>query len=186
METIQGKHFSITDPEGVKTVIYEVNKTEKEFLEDSPKLTVERLEYTEELVGDFNRKTFYVDKPKKEGNQLVILSFGADKVVINNGILDQDKVRISKKPMPYKFQTLYSEKKEEYKDVNYTPNLKRPISIIDPETTEEIKPILYFDEKTNEVKGKCKLEPYKPYFVFEIREENGRINLVGGSPTITD
>lgn len=171
METIQGKHFSITDPEGVKTVIYEVNKTEKEFLEDSPKLTVERLEYTEELVGDFNRKTFYVDKPKKEGNQLVILSFGTDKVVINNGILDQDKVRISKKPMPYKFQTLYSEKKEEYKDVNYTPNLKRPISIIDPETTEEIKPILYFDEKTNEVKGKCKLKPYKSYFAFEIRED---------------
>ena len=48
MDTIQGKHFSITDPEGVKTVIYEVNKTEKEFLQDSPKFTVERLEYTEE------------------------------------------------------------------------------------------------------------------------------------------
>lgn len=74
-ETIQGKHFSITDPEGVKTVIYEINKTEKEFLEDSPKLTVQRLEYTEELVGNSNRKTFYVDKPKKEGNKLVILSF---------------------------------------------------------------------------------------------------------------
>ncbi len=186
MDTIQGKHFSITDPEGVKTVIYEINKTEKEFLQDSPKFTVERLEYTEELVGKFNKKTFYIDKPKKEGNQLVILSFGMDKVVINNGLLDDNKVRISKKPMPYKFETIYSEKKEEYKDVNYTPNLKRPISIIDPETTEEVKPTLYFDEKTNEVKGKCRLEPYKSYFVFEIREENGNINLVGGSPKITD
>ena len=186
MDTIQGKHFSITDPEGVKTVIYEVNKTEKEFLQDSPKFTVERLEYTEELVGQNKKKTFYVDKPKKEGNQLVILSFGTDKVVINNGILDDDKVRISKKPMPYKFQTIYSEKTGEYTDVNYTPNLKRPISIIDPETTEEIKPMLYFDEKTNEVKGKCKLAANKSYFVFEIREENGKINLVGGSPTITD
>lgn len=88
--------------------------------------------------------------------------------------------------MPFKFKTIYSEKAEEYTDVNYTPNLKRPISIIDPETTEEIKPILYFDEKTNEVKGKCKLKPYKSYFVFEIREENGDINLVGGSPKITD
>ena len=29
---------------------------------------------------------------------------------------------------------------------------------------------LYFDEKTNEVKGKCKLKPYKSYFAFEIRE----------------
>ncbi len=186
MDTIQGKHFSITDPEGVKTVIYEINETEKEYLEDSPKHTVERLEYTEELVGKLTRKTFYVDKPKKEGNQLVILSFGEDKVVINNGILDDDKVKISKKPMPYKFQTIYAEEKREYKDVNYTPNLKRPISIIDPETAEEIKPTLYFDEKTNEVKGKCKLAPYKSYFVFEIREEDGRINLVGGTPRITD
>lgn len=186
METIQGKHFSITDPEGVKTVIYEVQETGKEFLKDSPKFTVERLEHTEEIVGNFNKKTFYVDHPKKEGNQLVILSFGTDKVVINNGILSEDKVRISKKPMPFKFKTIYSEKAEEYKDVAYTPNLKRPISIIDPETTEEIKPTLYFDEKTNEVKGKCKLQPYKSYFVFEIREENGKINLVGGSPEITD
>lgn len=186
MDNIQGKHFSITDPEGVKTVIYEINKTEKEFLNDYPKLTVERLDHTEELVGNLNKKTFYVNEPKKEGNQLVILSFGPDKVVINNGILEDDKVKISKKPMPFKFQTLYSEKTEEYKDVDYTPNLKRPISIIDPDTAEEVKPTLYFDENTNEVKGKCKLKPYKSYFVFEIRDENGKINLVGGSPEITD
>ena len=31
MENIQGKHFSITDPQGVNTVIYRINKTEKEF-----------------------------------------------------------------------------------------------------------------------------------------------------------
>lgn len=29
METWQGKHFSITDPEGVNTVIYQINKTPK-------------------------------------------------------------------------------------------------------------------------------------------------------------
>ena len=88
--------------------------------------------------------------------------------------------------MPFNFQTIYSEKPEEYKEVNYTPNLKRPISIIDIETTEEVKPTLYFDEKTNEVKGKCKLRPYKSYFVFEIRENKGKVDLVGGTPTITE
>ena len=49
--------------------------------------------------------------------------------------------------------------------------MKRPICVIDPETTEEVKPILYFDENTNEVKGKCKLKPYKSYFAFEIRDK---------------
>ena len=186
MDMSQGKHFSITDPKDVNTVIYQINKTEKEFLKDSPKYTVERLEYTEELRGEMTRKTFFVDNLQEKDNQIVILSFTKDRVVINNGILDGDKVKISKKPMPFKFDTIYSEKPGEYRQVNYTPNLKRPISIIDPETTEEIKPTLYYDEETNEVKGKCKLKPYKSYFVFEIREEDNKLNLLGGSPTITD
>ena len=70
------------------------------------------------------------------------------------GILLGDEVKITKKPAPFKFDTLYSEKPGVYKEFNYTPNLKRAISIIDPETAEEIKPVLYFDETTNEVKGK--------------------------------
>ncbi len=171
MKNVQGKHFSITDPKDVNTVIYKINQTEREFLKDSPKYTIERLEYMEELRGDFKRKTFFVDNPSPDGEQLVILSFGKEKVVVNTGIMEEDKLRISKKPMPVKFDTLYSEKESVYKEFKYTPNLKRPISIIDPETTEEIKPIVYLDEETNEIKGKCKLKPYKSYFAFEIREE---------------
>ena len=174
-EIIQGKHFSITDPPEVNTVIYQVNKTPKEEMEDhSPKFTVERLEFTEEIVGEKKKKTFYVNKPAPEGDHLVILSFGNEKVVVNTGILEDAQVKISKKPMPIKFTTLYNEKETEYKEVQYTPNLKRPISIIDPETTEEIKPVLYFDEETNEVKGKCKLKPFKSYFAFEVREKINR------------
>ncbi len=167
MESIQGKHFSITDPAGVNTVIYRINKTAKEYLQEYPKYTVERLVSTEEIKGNLKRKTFFIDEPDYE-EQLLFLSFGKEKVVVNTGVLEDDKIKISKKPMPIKFDTLYSDK-EEYKEFEYTPNLKRPISIIDPETTEEVKPVLYMDEKTNEVKGKCKLKPYKSYFAFEIR-----------------
>ena len=49
--------------------------------------------------------------------------------------------------------------------------MKRQISIIDPETTEEVKPTLYFDEDTKEVRGRCKLKANKPYFAFEIKEK---------------
>ena len=169
MDKIQGKHFSITDPQGVNTVIYRVNKTPRELLQEYPKFTVQRLEYAEELNGNLKKKTFFVDEPENE-EELVILSFGQDRVVINMGLLEEDKVKIAKRPIPIKFDTLYSEQEQEYKEFRYTPDLKRPISIIDPETTEEIKPILYFDKETNEVKGKCKLKPYKSYFAFEIRE----------------
>ena len=72
MDMLQGKHFSITDPKGVNTVIYQVNKTKKEFQKDYPKYTVERLDFTEEIRGEARRKTFYVDEPQPKGNQLVM------------------------------------------------------------------------------------------------------------------
>ena len=125
-----------------------------------------------EIRGELTKKTFFVDEPSNDYDQLLILSFAKEKVVVNMALLEDDKVKISRKPMPIKFNTLYSEENSEYKEFKYTPNLKRPISIIDPETTEEVKPIVYFDEKTNEVKGKCKLKPYKSYFAFEIRDDN--------------
>ena len=171
METYQGKHFSITDPKGVKTVIYEVYTTKKEYLNQYPKYTMERLESTEQIVGDMSKKTFYVNDPQEEGNRLIIFSFADEKVIINNGVLLGNEVKITKKPMPFKYNKLYSEEPTEIKEVQYTPNLKRAITIIDPETAEEVKPKLYFDEETNEVKGKCKLKPYKSYFAFEINED---------------
>ena len=177
MDMLQGKHFSITDPKGVNTVIYQINETKKEFLKEYPKYTVERLDFTEEIRGEAKRKTFYVDEPQQNGNQLVILSFAKERVVINSGILIGNEVRISKNPTPFKFNTLYSEEEQEFKEFNYTPNMKRDICVIDPETTEEIKPRLYFDELENKVKGKCKLKPFKSYFAFEVREDKNDSNV---------
>ena len=171
MENFEGKHFSITDQPNVNTIVYKLDETEKEVAKNAPKFTIQKLDYTEEFVGERKKKTFYIDEPNPKGNSLIILSFGKEKVVVNVGLLEDDKVSIIKKPMPISFKTLYEEKEFEYKEIEYTPNLKRPITIIDPETTEEVKPILYFDEKTNEVRGKCKLKPFKNYFAFEIREE---------------
>ena len=103
-------------------------------------------------------------------NQVLFLSFEKDKVTVNMGVLKNDEVKFSKKPIPMSFDTLYNDSdKEYYKEFNYTPNMKRPISIIDPETGEEIKPILYYDSTTNQVKGKCKLKPNKSYLAFEIK-----------------
>ena len=168
MASLQGKHFSITDQKGMNTVIYQVNKTKREYLDKYPKYTLERLESTADIVGDLNRKTFYVEEPRKYGNQLLMLSFGEDKVIINSGVLIGNEVRIGKKPSQFTYNTINPEKVI-YKEFKYTPNLKRAITIIDLDTVEEVKPKLYFDDKTNEVKGKCKLKPYKSYFAFEIR-----------------
>ena len=157
-EEFQGKYFSVTDPNGVNTVIYRINKTAKELQKQYPKYTVERLVYSEEINGAAKKKTFFVDYPDPEGEDLVILSFGQEKVVVNMGVLKEDRLKISKRPIPVKFNTIYSEIPTEFKDFTYTP-----------ETTEEVKPKLYIDNQTNEIKGKCKLKPYKSYFTFEIK-----------------
>ena len=170
LEDVQGKYFSVTDPKDVNTVIYQINRTEKEFLKTSPKYTVERLDCAVEFVGDKTKKTFFVDNPAPDGNYLAIFSFGKERVVVNMGFLDYDTVKISRKPIPIKCSSIYNEEETEFKEFEYTPNMKRPISIIDPETTEEIKPTLYFDDETNEVKGKCKLKPNKQYFAFEVAD----------------
>ena len=74
MKSIQGKHFSITDPMGVNTVIYRINKTAKEYLQSYPKYTVERLVSTEEIKGNLKRKTFFIDEPDYE-EQLLLQVF---------------------------------------------------------------------------------------------------------------
>lgn len=60
-EESKGKFFSITDPQGVNTVIYRVNKTSKEYVSQYPKYTVERLVSSEELAGNAKKKTFLLD-----------------------------------------------------------------------------------------------------------------------------
>ena len=168
MKILEGKSFSITDPNDIKTIVYQVNITEKEKLRELPKYTLERLNFSKRIVDEKIKKTFYIDNPLSEGNQLLILSFGRGKVIINTGLLKDDKVKIAKKALPLKFDTIKIEKNNvEY---TYNPNSKRQIIIIDPDTAEEIKPELYFDEKSNEIKGKCILKPYKSYFSFEVRE----------------
>ena len=100
VDEVQGKYFSITDPKDINTVIYQINKTEKEFLKTSPKYTVERLDCAVEYIGDKKKRTFFVDNPLPTGNHLVIFSFGKERVVVNTGFLDYDQIKISKKLYP--------------------------------------------------------------------------------------
>ena len=66
----EGKHFSIIDPNNVSTVVYQINETLKEEdLKNSPKYTVTRLDYTEEIYGDKKKKTFYVDEPSEDKDE---------------------------------------------------------------------------------------------------------------------
>ena len=98
MASLEGKHFSITDPKDVNTVIYRIQETEKEYRKDSPKYTVERLDRMSEIRGEGTKRTYFIDNPSVENDQLVILSFGKERVVVNSGLLGEDRIKISKQP----------------------------------------------------------------------------------------
>lgn len=170
MEYLQGKHFSVTDPKNSNTIIYEIVKNDKNESKEIPKYTMERLDSIQELRNEGTKKTFFVDLPKKSGNQLLFLTFSKEKVTINQGVLKDNEIKFVRRPVPMKFDTIYKETSTPYyKEYNYTPNMKRQISIVDPDTGDEVKPILYYDSKTNKVKGKCKLQPNKTYLAFQLR-----------------
>ncbi len=88
MDITKGKHFSITDPSGINTVIYQVNKTEKEYLKDYPKYTVERLDFTSEIRGQNTKKTYFIDEPspdrKPVSNTIIWARKSSNKHVIFN------------------------------------------------------------------------------------------------------
>ena len=44
--------------------------------------------------GNAKKKTFFVDYPEPTGEDLVFLSFGKDRVVVNTGRLKDDKIKI--------------------------------------------------------------------------------------------
>ena len=50
--------------------------------------------------------------------------------------------------------------------------MKRNFSVIDSQTGEEVKPSLYRDPETGEIKGRCKIMPQRPYIVLEVALEN--------------
>ena len=52
METFQGKHFSITDPKDVSTVIYRVNQTEKEDCKKTMFISIYEIRNARKVIFD--------------------------------------------------------------------------------------------------------------------------------------
>lgn len=159
-----GKQFSIVDNIDVNTVVYLVNENES----GTPKFTIQKLNYEEEIKGKIKEKTFFVDGPIKDEQNIVLLSFEKDKVVMNNGTIEPNQIKVFKKSTDMKYTPICDEVSVEYKEIEFTHDLKRSVSIIDPITGDELKPEIYLDETSNTLKGKYNLNPFKQYFAFEI------------------
>lgn len=162
----QKQEFSILDPNGLKTIAFAI---ENDYVKDEEVYTLQMLDNLEEEQDGKKKKTFFVEGNNEE-TTVLMLTMGKNKVVINSAILKDNEISVINKPNIVKYEPILNTQKEVlYRDFKYTNNLKRPISIIDVETGQEVKPVLYIDQESGEVIGKCKMMPYKPYIALELK-----------------
>lgn len=169
MESLTERYFTIVESDNMSTLAFLVNEPE----EGTKYCTLQKLNYTFPDAGDTRKKMFHLDANPNEmegRTDIVLLTVNSEKAFLNSAVLTDNKLFVSEKPTNVGFKVIYSDNSDEYKDLKYTPNFKRPISIIDPEIPDEVRPVLYYDEKANMVKAKVKLQSNKSYIALEVKE----------------
>ena len=164
----ESKKFSILDSRETSTLAFMVNAPE-----DGTKYrTLQKLDCAMNEVEEGIKRTYFVNDMTKEGDiDIVLVTIGDGKARLNMAVLREGKLLISKDSARIKYTTLYNEKETDYDEIKYTPNFKRPISIIDPMVADEVKPTLFYDEEANMVRAKVKLLPRKSYIALQVTEE---------------
>lgn len=166
---IQMNKFEIIDMPGMNTVAFLVEKNENEALNGNAFLSLQKLDCIDSEQDGRIKKVFNVIKNGEENQLIVLLTLTNNKAILSTGELSDKGFMVTESNVPLSYGTIYNQEGVEYKEIEYTPSMKRHFSIIDTQTGDEIKPVLFKDEISGEVKGRCKLLPNKPYIVLELR-----------------
>jgi hypothetical protein len=169
MESIQMNKFEIADVPGTRTLAFLVEENESELVAGESYYSLQKLDEISKEVDGRVIKEFSV-VPDFDGKQdIVLLTLTKNKAFLSTGLLDEKGLVPTEDKLALSYGSLYNDSNIEYKEFNYTPNMKRRFAIIDTITCEEVKPTLHIDEVTKEVKGICKLLPLRPYVVLEVK-----------------
>ena len=193
------RHFSITDIPCNKTMVYEVcryvdSSTDEEYY------SLKLLESIDDLKEDGKiERTFYIDDLKEDGNPVVVLTMcGNDAVLINNGIMSEYELIISKKPVYNPFCTLVRRTpsfhvNDSYYDISglsdaellsieaedvtheYEARIDSNILIIDIVTQEPLRRKPYYDNDAMKWRAKIAINPFRTYFACRIEYETGEV-----------
>lgn len=168
---VQMNKFDIIDMPGMTTLAFVVEKSEELYSDGKPFLSLQKIESIDTTDNGRIKKSFNVLKLNDDPQLIVLLTLTNSKAVLSTGELTEKGLKTTETNIPLSYGSIYNNEGVEYKEVEYTPNMKRHFSIIDTQTGEEIKPVLYNDEITGKIKGKCKLLPHRPYIVLELKFE---------------
>ena len=190
---LNGKHFSIPNTDGIKTLVFQIKEDVVDYESRSKYYDCALLEsIREDALGC---TTYFVDDLSVEGASLIFIHFfeSGDKLYLNTGVLYNDVVKICKKPSIMTFQKLcVSSNNITLSNVGYNAESfsisdftgmqgsgetvwhdadirTAPIVVIDPETAELVLREVYYDAASNSMKARMKLTNNKSYFAFQIR-----------------
>lgn len=166
MEPVSDRNFTIIDPAGMSTMAFLVNDPE----DGTDYCTLKKLDYTLQDPDNIAKKTFVLESDKAK-DVIVLLTLNSEKAFLNSAVVADNKFLISKEPTKVGFKVIFNEEQTEFRDFKYTPNFRRPISIIDPEIPDELRPKLYYDEDANMVKARLNLEANKEYLLLEVKDK---------------
>ncbi len=164
--------FDVIDMPGMNTIAFLVEKNEQEKSKGSALLSLQKIESIDTQDNGRIKKTFNVLKAGEEAQLIVLLTLTNSKAIISTGELSDEGFKATQSNVPLSYGSIFNQTGVEYKEVEYTPNYKRHFSIIDTQTGNEVKPVVYKDEITGSLKGRCKILPNKPYIVLELRYED--------------
>lgn len=171
MGLFDGKNFSVMDSYGMNTLAFVINTTHQDGEESC---SIEKLKCLMEQAENGYKKTFYFseDVLENEKKDLVFLTLKPGEAVLNAGEYVNGKLNVGKKPDSIKYTSLRTTGDSvEYREFKYARNFKRPISIVDPEIGDEVKPVVYFDTEANDLRAKVQLMPCKLYIALEVINE---------------
>ena len=168
---IQMNKFEVIDMPGMSTIAFLVEKNEEEYKKGNALLSLQKIECIDVQEDGKVKKVFNVIKGNDEKQLIVLLTLTNSKAILSTGELSDQGFSATEASVPLKYGSLYNQEGIEYKEVEFTPNMKRHFYIIDTQTGEEVRPVLYRDEISGEVKGRCKLLPHKSYIVLELKFE---------------
>ena len=166
---LQMNKFEIIDMPGMETIAFLVERNDNEYRKGNSLFTLVKLDFIQREEEGKIKKTFTLLPDTQEKHTVVLLTLTKSKAILSTGEVTEDGFVSRDNAVPLSYGTVFNQEGIEYKEFSYTPNMKRQFAIIETSTGEEVKPVLYVDNVTNEVKGKCKLLPLRPYIVLEIR-----------------
>lgn len=174
MESIQMNKFEIIDLPGMNTLAFLVEENDSEVIKGEVYYSLQKLDHIDKESSGKIIKEFSVLRDSDGMQDIVLLTLTKSKAILSTALLDENGLKPTEDKLPLSYGSLYDDSNIQYKEFIYTQNLKRRFAIVDTTTCEEVRPMLYRDDVTGEIKGKCKLLPLRPYVVLEIKDNFNR------------